>query len=105
MCNEMKRELNIPSTIRDAYISAIPKGKKSPLELENLRGIFLTNKVKSILIKLVYNSTINIIKDNLSESNIGARKGRSTRDHIFVMNSVINETCKLKIHLILYFMI
>ena len=34
MCNEITRELVIPSTIRDAYISAIPKGKKSPLELE-----------------------------------------------------------------------
>ena len=96
MFNKIKRETNIPMKIRDAYISAIPKGKKNPLDLENQRGIFLINKVKAILMKLVYNSTINTIEENLSESNIGARKERSTRDHVFVLNSIINETTKDK---------
>ena len=75
MCNKIKNEINIPTTLRDAFITAIPKGKKSPLELENMRGIFLVNKVKSILMKLIYNSSITKIEENLSKSNIGACKG------------------------------
>ena len=32
-----------------------------------------------------------MIEDNMSESNIGSRKNRSSIDHIFVINSIIHE--------------
>ena len=64
---------------------------KSPLNLDKERGIFFINKARSILMKLAYNSKIDIIEDNLSPSNLGARKGKSPRDHIFVINSVIQD--------------
>ena len=67
------------------------KKKKAPLDLESQRGIFLTPKLRGCFIKLVYNSIIHIIEENLSLSNIGARKQRSPRDHLFVIHSVINE--------------
>ena len=94
--NKIKRENHLPSVLRDAVISAIPKNHKNPLRLENQRGIFLTNKVKSVLMKLVHNSIIDDVEDHLSESNIGARKDRSTRDHVFVINAIINEVKKDK---------
>ena len=59
-----------------------------------MRGIFLTPKLRGLFSKLVYNSIIDLIEDNLSLSNIGARKRKSPRDHLFVTYSVINEVLK-----------
>ena len=77
--------------LRNTNISSIPKKKKSPLFLEGERGIFLVPKIRSILMKLSYNSNIETIEDHLTESNIGARKGKAPRDHLFVLNSIIIE--------------
>ena len=96
MLNKIKESLTLPEVLRDATISAIPKNRKSPLMLENLRGIFLVNKVKAVLMKMINATMIDEIENNLTESNIGARKGRATRDHIFIINSIINETMKDK---------
>ena len=67
LSSNIKEEMHLPSTLRDAYISAIPKNRKNPLQLENQRGIFLVNKVKNIVMKLIYNSTIDEIEENLTE--------------------------------------
>ena len=82
--------------MKNIFISAIPKKLKSPLRLESQRGIFLIPKVRSILIKLIYNSIINLIEDNLTSSNIGARKRKAPRDHLFILYSVVNETLRSK---------
>ena len=42
--------------------------------------------------KLVYNSFIDLTEQNQTSSNIGARKGKSPRDHLFVLYSVITDT-------------
>ena len=52
----------------------------------------MSPKLKIILSKLIYNSIISEIESNLTNSNIGSRKGKSPRDHLFVMYSVIQET-------------
>ena len=46
--------------------------------------------------KLIYNSIIEDVEEHLTESNIRARKERSTRDQVFIINSIINETIKDK---------
>ena len=61
-----------------------------------MRGIFLVPKLRSIFVKLVYNSIIDEIEAGLSLSNIGTRKKRSPRDHLFVLNSVVNEVLNSK---------
>ena len=91
LCNNIKDKTKFPSLLEDTFISAIPKKRKSPLDLENERGIFLVSKIRSILMKLVYNSNYEVIEENLSNSNIGARKQKAPRDHLFVLNSVIND--------------
>ena len=48
-------------------------------------------KIRGIFTKLIYNSIIDIIEENLSLSNIGARKKKSPRDHLFVLYSVQHE--------------
>ena len=75
--NRVKNNLYIPDIFKDVFITAIPKKHKSPMSLESLRGICLVPKLRSVFIKLVYNSIIGIIEDNLSPSNIGARSNKS----------------------------
>ena len=59
-------------------------------------GIFLVPKLRVIFLKLIYNSIIGDIEDNLTNSNIGSRKNKSPLDHLFVVYSVLNETLKGK---------
>ena len=76
--------------MKKATISPIPK-KGSQFQLKNERGIFIVNGVRGLLMKLIYNSKYNIIEENMSESNIGSRKNRSSIDNIFVISSIIHE--------------
>ena len=65
------------------------KGEKS--DLNNDRGIFNMVKIRSIMDRLVYNDKYSIIESNMSSSNIGARKNRNIRDHLFVINAVLHD--------------
>ena len=65
------------------------KGKKS--DLENDRGVFNVTKIRSILDRMIYNDVYDIIDSNMSCSNIGARKNRNIRDHLFVVNGILND--------------
>ena len=96
MFNKIKNSNEIPNFFRNVFITAIPKKKKSSLDLSCQRGIFLIPKLRGIFLKLIYNSLINTIEENLSLSNIGARKEKSPRDHLFVLHSVMDETLKGK---------
>ena len=89
--NKIKKDIEIPKFMEDANITTIYKGKRNKLDLLNDRGIFLVSKIKSILIKMLYNETYEILDENLSDSNIGARKAMSVRNHIFIINGNINE--------------
>ena len=48
-------------------------------------------KIRSILNKLIYNDIYSTVNSNMSCSNIGARKGRNIRDHLFVLNGILND--------------
>ena len=72
-------------------ITSIWKKKGSQTELDNDRGIFNVMKNRSILDKLIYNKIYSIVDNTMSSSSIGARKNCNIRDHIFVINSIINE--------------
>ena len=94
--NLMKNNQFIPDFLKDVYITSIPKKLKDPLNLSSERGIFLVPKLRALLSKLIYNSIIDLIEEQLSPSNIGARKHKSPRDHLFVLYAVLNETLKGK---------
>ena len=94
--NKIKNTNQIPNFFRKVYVTAIPKGKKSPVHLVNQRGIFLVPKLRGLFLKLIYNSIIDTIEDSLSLSNIGARPHKSPRDHLFVLHSVMDETLRGK---------
>ena len=86
----MKQQGEIPSFMKRAIISPIPK-KGSQFKLNNEKGIFNVNSVRGLLMNLIYNSKYSMIEENMSKSNIGSRKNRSSIDYIFVINSIIHE--------------
>ena len=65
--------------------------KGDQTNLDNDRGIFNVSKIRSILDKLIYNDIYDAVDYNMSSSNIGARKSRNIRDHLFVINGILNE--------------
>ena len=93
MFNLLKQQGIIPNFMKKAFISPIPM-KGPQFHLKNERGIFIVNSVRSILMKLIYDSKYQVIDQNMSESNIGSRKNRSSIDHIYVINSIIHEQLK-----------
>ena len=46
------------------------------------------------MMKMIYNEEYQVIDNNMSDSNIGARKMKNIRNHIFILNGVINEAIK-----------
>ena len=43
---------------------------------------------------MIYNDEYATIDSNLTDSNVGARKSRNIRDHLFVVNAILNSVKK-----------
>ena len=90
--NKIKDQLVIPEFMQLMTINSFGKSKGgSKSDMNNQRGVFLLSKVRSIMDKVIHKEYYPHIDDNLGESNVGGRKSRNIRDHIFVLRSVINE--------------
>jgi hypothetical protein len=89
--NGMKKHLFAPDFLLLANITSIYKNKGERTDLNNDRGIFGLVKIRNIFDKLMYNDIYPIIDNNMSDSNIGARQHRNIRDHLFVVNGIIND--------------
>ena len=50
--------------------------------------------IRNILDKLIYNDESVNIDENLTDSNVGARKNRNIRDNIFVLSAITNNIKK-----------
>ena len=96
MMNRIKNEVYVPELFRMKNITAIYKNKGSRSELENDRGIFSCTIPNIILQKLIYKDNYENIDNNLSDSNVGARKGKNIRNHSFIINGIIHETVSSK---------
>ena len=90
MCNKIKQLKVIPSFMRFANITTVPK-KGSVTNLENERGIFRVDVIRSILMRLIYNEKYLEIDRNISDSQMGGRKGKGCRNNIFVLNGIIHD--------------
>ena len=44
--------------------------------------------------RLIYNSKYDIIDKNMSDGQMGARKGKGCKTNIFIVNGIIHETLK-----------
>jgi hypothetical protein len=59
--------------------------------MNNDRGIFVVSVLRMILDSLIYEEKYPLVDMNMSNSNIGARKERNIRDHLFIVYGVINS--------------
>ena len=82
--------------MRKTDIATIYKGKGEKCNLENDRGIFLVTIFRSILMRLIYGDKYNIIDSNMSDSQVGGRKGKNVRNHIWIMNGIICDVLSNK---------
>ena len=80
-----------PEALEVYDISSIYKNKGKRNDFENYRGIFCVPILRAILDRLIYNDEYQTIDENLSDSNVGARKFRNIRDNIFVLNAINNS--------------
>ena len=64
--NCLKKENMISTFMNEANITTVPK-KGPKIELKNQRGIFRVSVIRSILMRLIYNSKYNEIDQNISD--------------------------------------
>ena len=91
MFNLTKRLQIYPDIFQPSNISSIFKQKGSKDDLNNDRGVFNVVKLRSILDRLSYNENYGLIDENMTCSNISGRKNRNIRDHLFVINAILND--------------
>ena len=96
LLNRTKETQEIPCFFTNSNISSIWKKKGNILDLQFHRGLFLVSIFKTIIMKLIYLRNYETIDTNMSESNVGGRKGRNCRDHVFVVNGVIQDALSSK---------
>ena len=94
--NKMKTENYIPEFIRKADIATIYKGKGEKCNLENDRGIFLVTTFRSILMRLIYVDKYKSIDSQMSDSQVGGRKRKNVRNHIWIINGIICDVLSSK---------
>ena len=90
MMNRMKEEIKVPECLRTANVTMLHK-KKSKLDLNNWRGVFVTSVLRTILMKMLHARTYDIVTESMTDSQIGAKKKNSVRNHLFILNSIISD--------------
>ena len=94
--NRIKLDNYFPEFMRKADVSTIYKGKGEKSDLTNDRGIFIVSIFRSLLMKLMYLDIYDIIDKSMSDSQIGSRKKKNIRNHIWVVNSIVCDTLSTK---------
>ena len=59
--------------------------------MENGRGIFSIHVLMKIVNGLIYDDKYQDIDSNMSDSNIGERRNRNSRNHLFIIYGIINS--------------
>ena len=95
MFNKAKKKQLIAAFMNYANITTVPK-RGSRLLLVNERGIFRVAVVRYILMRLIYNSKYPEIDENISDCQMGGRKGKSCKNNIFIINGIIHDVMNSK---------
>ena len=98
LVNMILETFYIPDELMKADIISIWKKKGSRLDLSNDRGIFILSIFRKILDKLLYMKLYPHIEKGMSDCNIGSRKGKNVRNHLFIVYGVINSVLKERKH-------
>ena len=92
--NGIKKSFHIPRYMLLENITTVLKKKGSRFDLNNDRGIFILTVFKKILDGLIYLDNVENIDKKMSDSNIGARRNKSIKNHLFIIYGVINSVLK-----------
>ena len=95
MFNSLKTQKLIPQFMNFANVTTVPK-KGSRIEPSNERGIFRVSVLRSIFMRLMYDMKYPIINQNICDCQMGGRKKKSSKNNIFLVNSLIHEAIKSK---------
>ena len=90
MFNKLKKEKVISKFMNFTNITTVAK-KGSRIEPKNERGIFRVSVPRSILMRLIYNTKYPVIENQMSDCQMGARKGKGCKNNIFILNGIIHE--------------
>ena len=90
MLNRIKQSQQFSKAFEVCNITSIHK-KHARNDFNNYRGIFRISIFRCILDRLMYNDSYETIDSNLTDGNVGARRGRSARDNIYVLCAIINS--------------
>ena len=77
-------------------VTTLYKGKGNHQDVVNWRGIFQLAITRNILDRLVYNEEYATVSSNIGCFQAGSQKGRSIRDHTFILHASINEAKIMK---------
>ena len=77
--------------MKKAGIATLYKGKGVKSSLENERSIFIVSIFRSLMMSLIYQDIYSTINASMSDLQIGSRKGKNIRHHIWVLNSIISD--------------
>ena len=91
LLNGLKNEQKSVPLTNVANITTIFKKKGSQLDMKNGRGIFILPVFRMILEKRIYMDKYKFIDENMSDSNVGGRKERNIRNHLFIVYGIINS--------------
>ena len=94
LMNLVQIYLFLPEYMEYADITSIFKNKGSRMELSGDRGIFILGVLRKILDKLLYLDKYQDLETNMSDSNIGARKKKNVRNHLFIVYGVITSVLR-----------
>ena len=75
-------------------ITTIYKKKVPKHDMENDRGIFGLSVFRKIIDNLVYQEKYPLIDMGMSDSNIGARKRKNIKNHLFIVYGIMNSVLK-----------
>ena len=94
LINGIKSEYFIPKSVEMSNITTIWKLKGSKNSLESDRGIFGLSLFRKIIDKIIYQEKYPLIDQNMTDSNIGARKKKNIKNHLFIIYGIINSVLK-----------
>ena len=91
--NRMENERRSPKQWGQVLVQTIPK-KGSCLEMNNKRGLFITEIVSKVYERVLKNRNSNHIKEYVSALQTGGVKGRATVDNKIILSEIIRRNRK-----------
>ena len=91
LVNRIKTDQIFPKCLQQCNISSIWKRKGAINSFDNYRGVFRVSVFRNVLDRLIYDDEYHNVDSKLTDCNVGSRKLRNIRDHIFVLNAILNS--------------